>query len=74
MEIKVIPASQFENQCRVNGLKTLREGNQDKINLLRERMSKIKREISDYVAANNELTREIEELEAQISAAVQDQG
>jgi peptidoglycan hydrolase CwlO-like protein len=71
MQIKVMPASQFENQTRVNWLKTRREVNQDKIQKLRKRMAKLKREIQDYVAANNEATREIEELEGQIKAAVE---
>jgi chaperonin cofactor prefoldin len=65
MQIKVMPASQFENQTRVNWLKTRREVNQDKIQKLRKRMAKLKREIQDYVAANNEATREIEQLAAQ---------
>jgi chromosome segregation ATPase len=71
MQIKMIPASQFENQTRVNGLKTRREVNQETIEKLRAKMAKLKREIQDYVAANNEATREITELENQINAAVE---
>ena len=71
MEIKVIPASQFENQTRVNWLKTRREVNQETIEKLRAKMAKLKREIQDYEAANREATVEIDGLESQINAAVE---
>ena len=70
MQIKVIPASQFENQLRVNGLKTRREVNQETIEKLRAKMAKLKLEIQDYEAANREATVEIDGLESQINAAV----
>jgi chromosome segregation ATPase len=71
MQIKVIPASCFEDQMRVNGLKTRREVNQETIEKLRAKMAKLKLEIQDYEAANREATVEIDGLESQINAAVE---
>lgn len=70
MQIKMIPASQFDNQLRVNGLKIRREVNQETIEKLRAKMAKLKLEIQDYEAANREATVEIDGLESQINAAV----